>query len=408
MPEPQIRSSSRRGRLVTTAGFALNAAMGVLFAWSVIGKALAAPVASGGFGWSQTAAALPYTLALAMFGLIMIPAGRLQDRFGPRAVAAAGAILCGCGLFVAGRGRPDSAWPIVLGFGLLSGTGIGFGYASATPAAVKWFGPEKKGLITGIVISGFGLAPVFIAPLAQRLIDTRGISRTFDLLGILFVVVAGLSAALLVNPPGWADRPVAPSALRALGARLRNPGYLSLYVQMACVATAGLMIIGHIARIAEIQSGGAVRGGFILVAVLAAFNALGRVSAGGVSDLIGRPRVMIAVFAAQAVLMFFFDHFQTLAGLIFAAALVGFNYGSSLSLFPATVADRWGVENMGINYGLMFTAWGAGGVVGPILAGRIADATGRYAAAFRVSSGLLLLAVLLATLGYGRLSSRRQ
>src|SRR5512138_3089277 len=110
--------SSRKGVRVTLAGFTLNAAMGVLFAWSVLGKALSAPVASGGFGWSQTAAALPYTLALAVFGLTMIPAGRLQDRFGPRAVALSGAILCGCGLLLAGRGGPGSSWPIILGFGL--------------------------------------------------------------------------------------------------------------------------------------------------------------------------------------------------------------------------------------------------------------------------------------------------
>jgi len=400
--------SRRRGAAVTLAGFTLNAAMGVLFAWSVLGRAISEPVASGGFGRTLAEAALPYSLAIAMFALVMIPAGRLQDRFGPRAVALAGAALCGCGLLVAGRGGPDAYGPVVLGFGLLSGTGIGFGYAAATPAAIKWFPPEKKGLVTGLVISGFGLAPVAIAPLAQTLIEARGIAGAFDFLGFLFLAVAGVSAAFIVNPPGAGGRRISPSIVRGLKALIRNPGYRSLYVQMFCAAAAGLMIIGHIVRIAEIQSGGAVGSGFILVSVLAAFNAAGRIGAGGLSDLLGRSRVMIAVFLAQAVVMSVFGRFHSPAGLLFAAAAAGFNYGSCLSLFPAAVADRWGTDNLGTNYGLMFTAWGAGGVLGPIFAGRIADATGSFDAAFWISAGFLILAAILAGRSSRRASAERR
>jgi MFS family permease len=147
---------TKKGWLVTMAGLGLNLALGVLYAWSVFSKQLTESIANGGFGWSRTTATLPYTIAIACFALVMIPAGRFQDRLGPRVVATAGAVLCGAGLVVASLGRADFIWPIVIGFGTLAGTGIGLGYAAATPAAVKWFGPEKKGLITGIVVAGFG------------------------------------------------------------------------------------------------------------------------------------------------------------------------------------------------------------------------------------------------------------
>ena len=174
---------SKKGWLVTMAGLGLNLALGILYAWSMFSKQLTESIANGGYGWSRTTATLPYTIAIACFALIMVPAGRLQDRLGPRIVATAGAILCGLGLIVSGLGRADVIWPLIVGFGIMAGTGIGLGYAAATPAAVKWFGPEKKGLITGIVVAGFGLAPVYIAPLSKALLGSQGISGAFRHLG---------------------------------------------------------------------------------------------------------------------------------------------------------------------------------------------------------------------------------
>src|SRR5512136_2044269 len=173
-----------RGWLVTFSGTGLNLALGVLYSWSVFGKQLTDTLDKGGFGWSKTQAALPYTIAIAFFAGMMVPAGRLQDRFGPRVVATAGAILTGLGLIVSGFATPGSMVPVIIGFGMMAGTGIGLGYASATPAAVKWFPPEKKGLITGIVVSGFGLASVYIAPLSRYLLASYGVSTSFVILGV--------------------------------------------------------------------------------------------------------------------------------------------------------------------------------------------------------------------------------
>lgn len=395
-------NASRKGVLVTLAGVGLNLALGILYAWSVFSKQLTEPVERGGFGWSRTQATLPYTLAIACFAFMMVPAGRLQDRLGPRLVATVGGALTGLGLLVASFATPDSAWPALVGFGLLAGTGFGLGYAAATPAAVKWFPPERKGLITGVVVAGFGLAPVYIAPLAKHLLATHGVSASFRILAAAFSVAMLGFAQLIEDPPRAAPRKVATAGAADAGWRqvIRTPTFWSLYLQYAFAATAGLMIIGHLARIVVAQSGGAVTGGFLFVALLAVFNAGGRVAAGVVSDRIGRMITVAFVCILQAFNMAFFASYATQAGFLVGAALVGFNYGACLSLFPSTAADLWGTRNLGLNYGILFTAWGVGGVFGPLLAGWIADTQGSYAPAYQVASLLLAAATVLALLSY--------
>ena len=195
------RGGAGAGWTVAFCGLGLNLALGVLYAWSVFAKELTEPVDAGGLGLSKTEASLPYMLAIAVFALMMVPAGRMQDRLGPRKVAMAGAVLTGAGLMVAGLAQPGTLWPLLLGFGLMAGSGFGLGYAAATPAAIKWFPPEKKGLVTGLVVSGFGLAPVYIAPLARKLAEGHGVGGAFQILGAAFTVVALALASRIVNPP---------------------------------------------------------------------------------------------------------------------------------------------------------------------------------------------------------------
>jgi OFA family oxalate/formate antiporter-like MFS transporter len=172
---------------------------------------------------------------------------------------------------------------------------------------------------------------------------------------------------------------------------LRTPQFYLLWIMYAFAAFAGLMIIGHMAKIAAQQLPGANLG-FWLVAVLAVFNASGRIVAGVLSDRIGRTRTMVLVFAMQGGVMLLMSHFTTLPLLLLGAALVGLNYGANLSLFPATTADYFGTKNLGVNYGLVFTAWGVGGVFGGMVAGKIVDATGSYQAAFWTAAALCGLA----------------
>lgn len=397
---------SRRGWLVTFSGMGLNLALGVLYAWSIFGKQFTEAVEKGGFGWTKTQATLPYTIAIACFALMMIPAGRLQDKFGPRIVATAGAIFTTLGLLITSLADPAHILPALVGFGLLAGTGFGLGYASATPAAVKWFPPEKKGLITGLVVSGFGLAPVYIAPLSRYLLSNYGISASFRILGIGFAVFTIILAQFIRNPEKSASGTKAASATAPKKAdytwreMLRTPQFYLLYIEYACAATAGLMIIGHLAKIVAVQSNNTITIGFLLVALLAVFNAGGRIVAGIVSDYIGRIRTISFVCLSQALIMFFFPQFSTVSTFVLGAAVVGFSYGACLALFPATTADYWGTKNLGLNYGILFTAWGVGGVFGPMLAGTIADTTGSYTTAYYISAGLLILAVILTFFTY--------
>ncbi len=392
----------RKGWIVTFCGMGLNLALGILYAWSVFSKQLTEPVDKGGFGWTKTEATLPYTIAIACFALMMVPAGRLQDRFGPRITATIGAVLTGLGMIVAGMGTPGSALPAIIGFGVLAGTGIGLGYASATPAAVKWFPAEKKGLITGLVVAGFGLAPVYIAPLSRYLLAEYGIGGSFRILGTAFLVVTAILAQFITNPAG-AQAGAAVRPLQDEGTwrhMLRSPKFYSLYLQYAFAATAGLMIIGHLAKIVSVQSGNTIKIGFLFVALLAIFNAVGRIAAGIISDRIGRMVTIASVCILQSMIMFFFSNFSTTAGFLIGSAVVGFNYGACLALFPATTADLWGTRNLGLNYGILLTSWGLGGVIGPMLAGRIADITGAYDTAYTVAGVLLACAAVLAMISY--------
>lgn len=406
---------SKRGWLVTFAGMGLNLALGVLYAWSVFGKQFTESVDKGGFGWSKTQAALPYTIAIAFFAVMMVPAGRLQDKFGPRVVASMGALLTGTGLIVTSFANSQNILPALIGFGAIAGMGIGLGYSTATPAAVKWFSADKKGLITGIVVSGFGLAPVYIAPLSKHLLTAYGINNSFMILGIGFTILTLVLAQFIRNPHST-HTPASPAkqqnAKSAKGVNytwremLRTPNFYILYVVYACAATAGLMIIGHLAKIVSLQSGNTIQIGFLFVALLAVFNAGGRIIAGFVSDYIGRIMTIALVCVAQAVIMFFFDQLSTVMTFFVGSAFVGFNYGACLALFPAATADYWGTKNFGLNYGILFTSWGIGGVFGPILAGKIADIYGSYTMAYNISAGLLMFGALLSALIYTNIFSK--
>jgi len=390
-----------RGWTVVFCGLGLNLALGVLYAWSVFAKQLTETVEAGGLGLSKTEASLPYMLAIGVFALMMVPAGRMQDRFGPRLVAMSGSVLTGLGLVVSSFVQPGSILPLLAGFGLMAGAGFGLGYAAVTPAAIKWFPPEKKGLVTGLVVSGFGLAPVYIAPLARTLLDDYGVSGAFRILGVAFAIIAGILSSRIVNPPvALAPAPVAgvpAAAAPDWRIMLRTRSFYLLYAEYTFAALAGLMIIGHLAKIIAVQTGGAVQTGFLFVASMAVFNALGRLMAGMLSDRFGRIRTLMAVCLSQAVVMLAFPALDGMAGFFAGSAVVGFSYGACLALFPATVADYWGAKNFGLNYGLLFTAWGLGGVFGPLLAGRIADATGSYTLAYYIAAGLMLAAAALTT-----------
>lgn len=363
------------GWTVTLAGVGINLALGVLYSWSV----LKAEVPKE-WNWNDKEKLWPYSIACLVFSLMMVPAGRLQDKIGPRLVATAGGILVGLGMVFAFLSGSSNVG-YMLGFGLLVGTGIGFGYASATPPAVKWFPAARTGLIAGLVVSGFGLASVYTAPLTRWLIGMYGIPTTMLILGIVFLIVVVGLAQLLAPPPKGFVPASAGVMIAAKPARedfgpkemLGTAQFYLLWFMYACGAGAGLMIIGTLATIGKEHA--AVEQGFFLVAACAVGNGAGRIVAGTLSDKLGRQQTMRGCFVLQALLLVLLSFVRpdsllaALPVMLVLSALIGANYGANLSIFPSVTKDYYGLKNFGVNYGLVFTAWGVGGFVMAQLAG---------------------------------------
>ncbi|MDD2899949.1 MAG: OFA family MFS transporter [Desulfuromonadaceae bacterium] len=366
-----------RGWTVVSAGLAINLALGVLYAWSVFKGAIKASIEKGGpdaFQWDIASINDPYAICCLAFAFSMILAGKCQDRIGPARTALIGGVLVGAGFMLMTFSSSYMSW--VLGFGVLAGSGFGFGYSAATPPALKWFSPSKTGLIAGIVVGGFGIAPVYIAPLASYLIGAFGIPKAMMFLGIGFtVVVCGLSF-LLANPPsGFVPvEPADPGPLAKLNASkpvvnatvsemLRNYKFYVLWATFFIGSGAGLMVIGSVAGLAKKSMGPMA---FVAVAIMAVGNAGGRVIAGLLSDKIGRRATLFIMLSMQAVMMFVamtVINSGSAVMLVLLASFIGFNYGSNLCLFPSFAKDYWGTKNYGLNYGVLFTAWGVGGFV---------------------------------------------
>ena len=395
-----------KGWMVTFAGTGINLALGVLYTWSIFKSGIEKSIKAGGegaFSWDLSQLNDPYSICCLAFAFSMILAGKCQDKFGPRATAFIGGILVGIGLLIASQSTSYMAW--VLGFGLLAGTGIGFGYSAATPPAIKWFPAAKTGLIAGLVVAGFGLASVYIAPLSEYLMKTVGIQKSMLILGGSFICVVCALSFLLVNPPAGyvpggaaAQKKKAPAANDVTPSQmLKTPTFWMLWAIYFIGAGCGLMIIGSVSGMAKKSMGDAA---FIAVAILAIGNAGGRVVAGILSDKIGRNATLACVLAFQALLMLAAIPLVSGTGtsaimIVLLATFLGFNYGANLSIFPSFAKDRWGLKSFGINYGILFTAWGLGGFVMSRVQQTLTTTTGSYTSSLLIAAIMLLIGTVM-------------
>lgn len=383
-----------RAMQILVAGFCINLCMGILYAWSVFKKALVVDL-----GWSNADASLPYTVAIITFALSLLVAGILQDRMGPRRVLILGTVMVGLGMIISSFATTPMM--LVLTFGIMTGCGIGFGYACLSPSAMKWFHPSKKGLVNGLIAAGFGLAAVYLAPLTSALIAEYGINTSFLVLGVAVLVIAVPLAFTINNPP--ADYvPEAPAGYKAKSDKpvdinwrgmLKTPQFYSLWVMYAFASAAGLMIIGNITSIAATQAN--ITDAAYLVVILAIFNSGGRVAAGILSDKIGGVKTLMIAFVMQGINMVMFATFDSEFTLIIGAAVAGVGYGTLLAVFPSIIADFYGLKNYGANYGVLYTAWGVSGFIGPVVAAFAVDTTGTYTLAYTVCSVMIAVAVVL-------------
>ena len=379
------------GWVVTFAGTGINLALGILYTWSMFKGAIEKE-----FGWRGAQLNDPYALCCLVFAFAMILAGRCQDRLGPRLTATLGGLLVGAGFVLVSTSSRYEVW--LTGFGVLAGLGLGFGYSSATPPALKWFPPSKTGLIAGLVVAGFGLAPVYLAPLSQWLLRDYQVRGSMLILGLAFVgIVCGLAQLLRNPPPGYV-----PSGGGARGAAgpsvspqevVRQPIFWLLWILYFIGAGAGLMVISSVSGMAKKSMGDSA---FVAVALMAVGNAGGRVLAGILSDRIGRRWTLMLVLLFQAGLMFAAVPVTAGGGsgavaIVVLAVLIGANYGANLSLFPSLTKDLWGLKSFGMNYGVLFTAWGMGGMVLPRLQQTLtANSGGSYASSFQTAGALLV------------------
>jgi len=392
----------RSGWFIVAVATGINLIGGLLYIWSIIAAKLISQ-----YGWSSKQASLPYTVALVAFVISMAVFGRVLDRRGPRFTATLAVLLMGAGLVLSGLFIHP--WWLVFSFGMVTGAGTGIMYVSTSTTPPKWFAAEKNGLVTGIVVAGVALATVYYSPLVNSLLGAVGLPRTFIYIGIGVSAVCMLLAQFMAKPPAGYKPQTGPAAAASAPAQsvpdvtwremIKTPEFYKLWLMLAFSSSAGLMIFGHAATMARVQVNW--NGGYLLVSLLAVFNVLGRLLGGALSDRIGRLNLMRIVFIVLAINLLLFSRYDSIGLLAFGMALAGLCYGATFPLFPAVVMDLYGKKFLGGNYGLVNTAWGVGGVIGPMIAAAILDASGSYAAAFAAASALLAVSAIL-SVGFHR------
>ncbi|EKF9135542.1 L-lactate MFS transporter [Vibrio cholerae] len=384
---------------ILLAGFCINLCLGILYAWSVFNKALVTD-----FGWSAADASSPYAIATIAFSVCLLVAGILQDRMGPRNILILGTTLTGLGMIASGFA--SSVLMLNLTFGVMTGAGIGFGYACLSPSAMKWFHPSKKGMVNGLIAAGFGLAAIYLAPLTSALITHLGIQTSFMILGAGVLVIAVPLACTINNPPagyvpaepklkaGQEAKVVAKVANLSWKAMLKTPQFYALWLMYALAASVGLMIIGNITNIASEQAN--LPNAVYLASILAIFNSGGRVAAGILSDKIGGVRTLLLAFLLQGGNMVLFATFDSEFTLIIGTAIAAVGYGTLLAVFPSITAEFYGLKNYGTNYGVLYTSWGIGGAIGAAVVGYSMTHGGGYNLAYTISAAMMAVCILLA------------
>jgi MFS transporter, OFA family, oxalate/formate antiporter len=376
----------------------MNLALGTLYAWSVF----VAPLEKE-FKWTRAETSNVFTYAVVSFALTFIVAGRLQDKFGPFWVSLTGGVLVSLGFFLCAF--THSLNYLYVCFGLIGGIGNGFGYATPIPVMSKWF-PDKRGLAVGLAVGGYGGGSAIFGPLANlKLIPAYGVHTTFMILGGIFLVMTVFGAFLLHNPPvgykpaGWTPAPAAKSAGSTYDFTpsevLRTPAFYFMWVAYALGCSAGLMVISQLvpfAKSVHVSTAALATMGLVVGAI---GNASGRILSGWMSDALGRLNVLRVMIAISMIAMPILYQVGGNVSLLYVTVFVVYwCYGTQLSVNGSTAADFWGTKNAGINYGMLFTAWGVAGIIGPRIAGVLFDKYKNYQMAFYWAAGLALVALL--------------
>ena len=384
--------------IIAIAGVFLQIALGAVYAWSVFRVPLAKQ-----FGWSISQVTLTFTISIFVLGFAAFFGGLWMNRKGPRVVALTGATLYGLGVFLASFSA-NKLWWLYLSYGFIGGLGLGLGYIVPVATLVKWF-PDRRGLITGIAVGGFGAGALVTAPVATRLIQSVGVLQTFAYLGIGYFIVAIIAALFMQNPPeGWQPEGWTPTAKETsqrathdyvLSEALKKWQWWVLWLILFLNTTAGISVISQEAPIFQelTKVTAIVAGGMVGIASLG--NAVGRVFWAWTSDLITRRVTFAIMFIVQVLLFWFLPKITVPSIMTTVTFIILMCYGGGFGTMPAFAADYFGSKNVGSIYGLMLTAWSFASVFGPLYIARMRETAGNYAGALHVIAIMLAISILL-------------
>jgi OFA family oxalate/formate antiporter-like MFS transporter len=383
---------------IAVAGVCMQMALGAGYAWSVFRIPLVKE-----FGWSISQVSLTFTISWLFLGFSAVLGGLWLNRSGPRIVGIVAGLLWGGGVFLASFSA-HNLWLLYLTYGVIGGIGLGMGYIVPVAVLVKWF-PERRGLITGIAVGGFGAGSLIAAPLAGRLMQSVGLMPTFAYLGIAYGVVAVCSGCFMRNPPeGWKPPGWTPTAAQmsqrsdrdySLGEALRTWQWWALCALMSINTIAGISVVSQAAPIfQELGKVSAVTAaGFVGIVSLG--NGLGRVFWAWISDLTTRKTAFFTMYLVQAVLFWNFHNVTSPTLLVVVVFTILVCYGGGYGITPAFAADYFGSRHVGPIFGLMLLPWAFPAALGPLLFAYLRQATGGYNDALYWIAGMLTLALVL-------------
>jgi OFA family oxalate/formate antiporter-like MFS transporter len=394
-----------KGRwLLVLAALLLQFSIGAVYAWSTFSKALQAAPA---FRLTKLEASLPFEVAIGMIFIGTFLGGRIQDRRGPRTVALVGGVLYALGVILASFAHSHSQfWLLVLGYGVIGGFGLGFAYIVPIAMLQKWF-PDKRGLITGLAVGGFGFGAVVTSPVAQRLIAASPDvpTRVFLPLGIAYLVLSLLGAALFRNPPAGYSVPgyEPPTSGRVVDSgasftqreAMRTPQWYLLTAILTLNVVAGISLISQAAASATDIAGYSAAGAATLVGIMGLFNGGGRIVWAFISDKIGRMPTFATLLGLSGISLLLLPHARSAALFFVLSAIIYVCYGGAFGTMPATAGDFFGVKNAGAIYGLMLVGWSLGGVIGPVIVSALIGSGKHYGTAYTTIGIIALASVVL-------------